>query len=101
MFGNFSKNPWVDKVPCVWDKHFRCFKAERVRIMIGHQFKFIANDSKLYLISNRYASIKDSSGNVNNIYDPRKQKSEKRFVKKKYIPHAQAEYDYNFYKTEH
>lgn len=72
IFGSFTKNPWNHKVKCVYDRFFKCFKADRVRIMVGHQFKFIANDGQSYLVSNRYGVIRDSSGNANNFYDPRK-----------------------------
>ena len=87
-------NPWDDRINCVFDKHFRCFKADKVRIMIGHQFKFVANSGKSYMVSNRYANIKDSQGNINNFYDPRKQRVEKRYVQTKYIPHARVDIAY-------
>lgn len=41
--------------------------------MIGHQFKFIADNGEKYLISNRYPVIQDASDNINNYYDPMRQ----------------------------
>lgn len=64
--------------------------------MIGHQFKFIINDGQSYIASSRYGTIRDSSGNVNNYYDHRKIRPEKRFAKKNYIPHAaRADLEFN------
>jgi hypothetical protein len=51
-------------------------------------------------VSNRYGIIKDSSGNPNNFYDPRKQRSEKKFNKAKYVPQARAEIEFNMDQVE-
>ena len=40
--------------------------------MIGHQFKFILEDGQKYPTSSRYPTIKDNSGNLNNVYDPQR-----------------------------
>lgn len=36
MFGNFSKDPWVDRIEAKYDEGFKCFKIDKVRILIGH-----------------------------------------------------------------
>lgn len=69
IFGNFTKNPWQDRIPCKYDPNFNCFKADKVKIMIGHQFKFVVHDNETFIISNRYPTVEDGSGNFNNVYD--------------------------------
>lgn len=71
VFGNFTRNQWGEKLTCIYDERFGCFKCDKVRIMIGHVFKFIVNDHH-YIVSNRYPVLKDSSGNFNNYYDPKR-----------------------------
>lgn len=36
VFGNFTRHQWVDRINCEYDEFFKCFKADKVRIMIGH-----------------------------------------------------------------
>eukprot|EP00347_Sterkiella_histriomuscorum_P016864 403351556 len=89
VFGSFTKKPWNDKIQCKFDKLFKCFKADKVRIMIGHQFKFIINSGQNYINSSIYPTLEDSTGNVNNYYSPMRQKKQKpRKVQSNFIPHA-------------
>lgn len=88
VFGNFTRLQWGEKLDCKYDPKFKCFKCDKVRIMIGHIFKFIVND-KHYIISNRYPFLKDTSDNSNNVYDPRRIKKSLPNYKNK-IPHVLA-----------
>eukprot|EP00347_Sterkiella_histriomuscorum_P004556 403360013 len=93
VFGSFTKKPWNDKIQCKFDKLFKCFKADKVRIMIGHQFKFIINSGQNYINSSLYPIIEDSTGNVNNYYSPMRQMKQKpRKVQSNFIPHASSSY---------
>ena len=72
VFGEFTtEDPWVVKVPCQFDPFFQCFKTD-VEIKIGQSFKFIVDDGKRYVISNRYQKIYDGFNNENNQYNPSK-----------------------------
>lgn len=75
IFGNFTRKTWADKMPCLYDKYFKCYKADKIRIMIGHQFKFIVDCGAKFITSLRYPVLKDSSGNTNNYYDPKRQRN--------------------------
>jgi len=75
LFGEFSQpNPWQVRVPCTYDPHFKCFKAESIQIKIGMSFKFIIKPhdktNVIYVLSQRYKVISDDFGNFNNLYDP-------------------------------
>lgn len=71
VFGEFTGNkPWMTKVPCKYDNHFKCFKAD-VEIRLGQSFKFII-DGGSFVCSKRYCKVRDLYKNENNIYDPRK-----------------------------
>ncbi len=73
LIGSFTKKPWTQKFACIYDNLFKCFKADKVKIKIGQQFKFVVNDGRLYLNSARYPVSRDQSGgNFNNFYDPLK-----------------------------
>ena len=39
-------------------------------IQVGQEFKFIIDDGRHYLVSERYPTTYDPEGNVNNFYDP-------------------------------
>lgn len=68
VFGEFTQhNPWNEKIRCVWDERFKCFKAD-IKIKVGQHFKFIVDNGRRYIPSSRYPLSKD--GNQNNVYDP-------------------------------
>lgn len=71
LFGEFSEGfPWQVRVPCNYDEKFKCFKAS-VIIKRGQSFKFVLNGGQSYEVSSRYQRVFDSSGNENNLYDPK------------------------------
>jgi hypothetical protein len=86
LFGNFTRLQWKDKLECKYDPYFKCFKCDKVRIMIGHVFKFVINDSR-FVTSTRYPVLKDNLGNTNNIYDPRRIRKPLPKIKNQY-PHV-------------
>lgn len=68
IFGQFTEQaPWSIKVPCVFDKHFQCFKAD-IRIKRGQLFKFVVENGRHYTTSKAYAKQRDGSGNENNVF---------------------------------
>lgn len=56
---------------------------------MGQQFKFVIDNGKRYLISKRYSVQRDSSGNENNIFDPKKMNWVNPKKQKALILHAQ------------
>lgn len=73
VFGSFSRKPWAEKIPCVYDPYFKCFKTRTaVPIKQGQVFKFIIDEGKMYVTSNRYATQRDNAGLENNVYDPKR-----------------------------
>ena len=58
------------RVPCKFDAKMNCFKCN-VDIRIGDRFKFILDQGRHFLVSNRYQVEKDSMGNENNVYNPK------------------------------
>ena len=72
VFGEFYNSiPWTVRIPCTFDHHFNCFKAD-IEIRSGMSFKFIIDDGKWYAISKRYSKVRDCYQNENNYYDPKK-----------------------------
>lgn len=84
IFGEFTEDaPWQRRVPCKYDHQHNCFKVD-VQIRIGHLFKFVVDDGRDYVVSQRYPIRTDNSGNQNNVYEPgqiQKQSTERKKYK--------------------
>ena len=39
-------------------------------IRVGQQFKFLIDDGKYFMVSERYQTMSDADGNINNVFDP-------------------------------
>lgn len=70
VFGEFTAQPWAERVPCRYDREARCFKAD-ITIKQGHQFKFVVDNGRKYIVSARYAVNRDHHGNENNCFIPK------------------------------
>ena len=71
MFGEFSENTpagaWNQKLDCTYNDYSKLFEVP-VCIKLGQKFKFIVDGGKEYAVSDQYIQMKDSAGNMNNVY---------------------------------